>query len=165
MTTKPKFKKLRLPVSFTGFAAGDEIMSIGFQVGHEHLVDNINAEGAHAAAVARAYELFCCRQLTATLTLGRRELDEDQGDLLETDVKFSETFDVAMKAPTTKTCGGKLACVMTADGPSEMVKFAKREGYLTITSLMEALDLGDDEDDADEKDAERPMLAGGKKAK
>lgn len=143
---KLKFKKVRIPVHFAGVSIGDETAAVGIKVNHEDLNEDKNA------AVLRAFELLCCRRLTGVLTLGKRGDGETQGKLYETDVTVTGSFDTNNLGVTPKSVSSRLSCALSEVSASDLAKFAKRDGYFTITSLMEALDLDDEE--AEEADDE-----------
>lgn len=145
---KPKpvrFKRVRLPVHFANVSVGDETAAVGIKVNHEDLGKD------HEAAVLRAYQLLCCRRLKCILVLGRRGDGETQGKLYETDVQITGTFDTNNLGVTPKVVGSRLSCNLEEVSASDLAKFAKRDGYCTITSLMEAIET-DDEDESDDEE-------------
>lgn len=149
-----KFKRVRIPVHFAGVNIGDEVGAVGITVTHEDLGDD------HESAVLRAYQLLCCRRLKGILTLGKRDDGETQGKLTETDITITGTFDTNGLRVSPKAFGSRLSASLSEVSASDLAKFAKRDGYFTITSLMEAIEL---DDEADDEDEDRPMLAGEKK--
>lgn len=156
-----KFKPVVLEIECGNVSFGDETASVGYKVTLEEL------DADPKAAVVRAYELLCVRQLKGILTLGKRKDGETQGKLIKTDIEITGTFDTGKISIGTKSLSGKLACAMKEVDVKEFHQFAKRGAILKITSAMEALDLDDDDKggDPDENDAERPMLNGDKKTK
>lgn len=143
---KPRFKKVRIPVHFAGVSIGEDTGAVGITVNHE----DIDADDKNAA-VLRAFELLCCRRLGGVLTLGKRGDGETQGKLYETDITISGTFDTNNLKVTPKSFGSRLSCALAEVSASDLAKFAKRDGYFTITSLMEALDTDDEEESGEEE--------------
>lgn len=146
---KPRFKKVRIPVHFAGVSIGDETGAVGIKVLHEDLDANDKN-----AAVLRAFELLCCRRLGGVLTLGKRGDGETQGKLYETDVTITGSFDTNNLGVTPKSVSSRLSCALTEVSASDLAKFAKRDGYFTITSLMEAIETDDEDESEDESDDE-----------
>lgn len=141
-----KFKRVRIPVHFAGVNIGDEIGAVGITVTHEDLGED------HEAAVLRAFQLLCCRRLKGILTLGKRDDGETQGKLLETDITLTGTFDTNGLRVSPKNVGSRLSASLSEVSASDLAKFAKRDGYFTITSLMEAIDVDDKDDEAEDED-------------
>lgn len=150
---KPRFKRVKLPVHFGSVNIGEDTAAVGIRVMHEELVEDLT-EG-HGPAVLRAFELLCCRRLGGKLVLGRRKDGETQGKLLETDIEVTGSFDTNNLSVTPKAVGSRLSCALSEVNASELAKFAKRDGYFIITSLMESIETepeeADDEEDEDEE--------------
>jgi hypothetical protein len=141
-----KFKKVRIPVHFAGVNIGDETAAVGIKVNHEDLAPE------HADAVLRAYTLLCCRRIRCILVLGRRGDGETQGKLYETDVQINGAFDTNNLSVSPKQVGSRLSCNLEEVSASDIAQFAKRDGYLTITSVMEEIDTGDDDEEEEADD-------------
>jgi len=143
--SKPvKFKKLKLPVHFGGVSIGEDTAAIGITLTHEDLA----IKSPDTPPVLRAYELLCTRRLKVILTLGRRDEGETQGKLLETDITINGTCDTNSLGVTTKSLGSRLSFALSEVNASDIAQFAKRDGFMTIASLMEQ--LADDEDKSKE---------------
>lgn len=164
MSDKVKFKKVKLPVHFNGISIGDETASVGIRLTHEDCCEPSQVTGDakrdSEAAVLRAFQILCCRQLRGKIVLGKRDDGETQGKLMETDTVIEGVFDTANLSVGSKTIAVKLSMAKSETDLSTLSQFATRDGHLHITSVMEALELDDEEDDPDANDAERPMLDG-----
>lgn len=100
----------------------------------------------------RAYTLLCCRRIRCILVLGRRGDGETQGKLYETDVQINGAFDTNNLSVSPKQVGSRLSCNLEEVSASDIAQFAKRDGYLTITSVMEEIDTGEDDEEEEADD-------------
>ena len=139
MTAPVKFKREKLPVKFGGVSFDDRTASIGLTIQLESL-DNDPEQ-----AVVKAYRWLCTRHIKAQLVLGRRPDGETQGTLLpDGDITITAEFDTNTNGTSTKKISNRLSVDMTAINCEEFRHFAKREGWLVLLSVMDAIDLEDD---------------------
>lgn len=152
---KPRFKREKLPVKFGGVSFDDRTASIGFSV----QLSDVDADPEQA--VAKLFRWICTRHIKAILRPGKRDDGETQGKLYEdTDIEITAEFDTNTNGTSTKRITNRLSVDETAINCEEFRKLAKRDGWIVLVSVMDALDLDDDKSDPDKNDADRPMLNG-----
>lgn len=135
------FKKLKLPVHFGGVSIGEDTAAIGITITR----DDIAVKSPDIHPVARAYDLLCTRRLKVILTIGRYDECETQSKLLETDIVITGTCDTNSLSVMSKQFSSRLTFALSEINASEIAMFAKRKGFMTITSLMEQIADDDDE--------------------
>lgn len=161
---KVRFKPVKIPVAFKGYGSGDAVEGIGFNIDLKTLNDDTEA------AAADLFRWLASRHIRAVLVLGRRpegETNREQTKLIATEIETKGEFDVGRLSLSHKNASGKLSAPLGSLDGDDLRKFSNRDGWLKITSVMEEIDTGDDDaeekGDPDENDAQRPMLANGKK--
>jgi hypothetical protein len=155
--TKPepvKFKPFRVAVKFGQVGVGMERAGLSISVQLEDVSEEKGEDFDRSAAAGRAHKLFCSKQFRAILILGKREDDDAQKKLMATDIELEQIWNTARTSAGTKDVSFKISAArseLKSAGESTLNKFAGRQGYLKVLSLMEELDLGeDDEEEAEE---------------
>lgn len=150
-----KFKPMRLGVHFTNVSIGDLVASIGVKMSLEEIAEEKGEEFDRAAAVARAFKNLCARQIKAILILGKRNDGETQGKLIATDIELTAVYDTNRLSVGPKDITFKVSAKIKEISTATLIKFAKRDGYIKITSVMDEIALPED---LNEEEGERPLL-------
>jgi len=126
-------------------------ISISIQL--EDISEEKGEDFDRSAAVARAHRIFCSKQFRGLLILGKREDDDAQKKLMATDIELEQVWNTARTSAGTKDVSFKISAArseLKSAGESTLNKFAGRQGYLKVVSLMDDLDLGEEEEEAAE---------------
>lgn len=128
-----------IPVDFGGVSIGDQTVRIGITVARAH-IDLLKAD-----------EVFVCHRLTGTVTLGRRDDQDGQAKLFDSDVQIQGVFDCKRIGVNGKNISTGLAFSLEDIDISELARFSKGAGMLEVESVAELPDsdqgngdLGDD---------------------
>jgi len=140
-----RFKPVKLPAAFKGVNFGDRVASIGVNVNLEDVEDKADE------SVASLFRWLCTRHIKAQLILGRRDEGETQGKLMPTDFEVHAEFDTGRLSASTKNASFKLSAAIDQVNCEEFRKFANRQGWLKILSVAESIDMGDDDEEEDDK--------------
>lgn len=125
---------LELPVSFGNLNVGDETARLGVSVSRG------------ALTVSQADKHLCGKRLTGEILARTNGAQADQGALpgLVDDITVEGVFDVGGFTASPKKIGFGLTFLLSASDVTQLARFARREGRVTITGIE---NIPDDEAD------------------
>lgn len=142
-----KFRPFRMGAKFGSLTLGIETVSIGLKIQLESISEEGGEDFDRSLAVARAYRMLCARQIGAKIILGKRNDDDKQTKLIESDIELAATWMTGRLGAGSKDFSIKISVPkesVGAPGIAILTKFAGREGYFKITSLMDEIELDDE---------------------